>query len=555
MSRRLEPLAWAGLVAVLTAFGAALALEWAPAFPLAGADESEHLLTARRLVEQGTISFRPGDPYEYVNLNLIEGSDGAFHPKHPFGYPLALAVAYALGGPHAPFLVNPIFAVVGLVGAFLFARQLAGPGAAVLAAALLAANPLYGAYALSALSHSMALALTIWGMLLAWRWATGAGSASALGAGLLCGAAALTRYAEALLAAPLAVAVLARWIAAWRERDPAVRGPGVRSACQGTLLLLAGGAIAFAPLLVHQWLAYGSPFTSGQGITERSGVSLRYWLPNTPLTVRQLWQAGLVPITLAGVLALAGLAFRQRVLAAFLGSWMLVHLLLYHSFYWRGGDPYLGDLRYYIDLFPPLVLATVAAAAAFWPPGRSRALVLAAVFVAVVPAGAVETRSAMGLAGQVNRKALEIWRVVRQHVPEGAVVLTDEEFVSALPWVGGHRVYYDPMFHPHFLEGYTPLLQHDRPWPVSRRRIRDWVALLGGRSVEDLAEEERKLVAARLAEGRPVFFVTVGSYVADWRERLGSRFALRTLVEQPLYAEAGPEAGPRALSIFVIEAP
>lgn len=547
-----RPVAWLALFAILTLFAAALARNFVSAFPLAGADESEHLITARSLAERGTATFRPADPYEYVNLNLIEGIEGGFHGKHPFGYPLLCALAYRLGGPDAPFWVNPAAALLGLLGLFGFARMLAGPWAGVVATALLAANPLYGAYALSAMTHSTALAFTIWGLFFVWRWSRNGNLASALLGGLLCGIAATIRYAEVLLALPIAVAVLARFAEARAETDPGRRHAALRACVGGAAGIGVAALLAYAPLMLHQWVAYGSPFTSGQSITESSGLGLQNWPRNTGVLAAQLLESGLLPMFALGLTGLVLLASRRTSLALFLASWALVHFGLYHSFYWRDAKQYVGDMRYYLDLFPPLALAATTATVARFEGLRTRAIALGVLVLAVVPAGAIETSRIMAAAGRVNLRAEEIWRIVRDSVPDGSVIFTDEDFVSALAYLGDYRVYYDPMFHPQFLRDYEPLLAHDRPWPISRRRIRGWKALLGGRSEADLAETERALVSQHLAAGRQVFFLTRGNYLQDWRDRLGASFTIATRLERPLYMEAGPDASSGLMAVHEI---
>ncbi len=548
-------LAALALATILVGFAAALSRDLVPGFALDGADEAEHFLMARRLVEGRGLGVVPGDPYEYVPLNLIEGRDGAYHPKHPFGYPLLLAAAWRLGGPTAPFLVSPVLALIAVVGMFLFGRLLGGTGAGLAAALLLAANPLHGAYALAAMSHAAGLAFTILGLLLVWRWSLGGGVATAVLGGALCGFAGVVRYAEVLLVAPIGLAIALRLADDWRAPTAADRRRRLtRSALQATALV-ASGLAAYAPLLASQWAAYGSPFVTGQSITESSGIGLRYWGRNSVLLLRHLGESGLWPIFALGAAALAGIAWRRDRVAPFLAAWALVHFFLYHSFYWRDAQSWVADMRYYLDLIPPLILALVAFVAAAAPRGRARVAAFAVVLLATVPAGAVQSAKLMALVRRGNLAGAQIGSILRATIPGGAVVFTDEDIVAGLAWLGDYRVYYDLMFHARFLESYEPLLARTGPWPVSRARVRAWQALLGGRSEDDLAQAEREVVEGHLAAGRPVLFVTAGSYTQEWQDVLGPRFEIETVLERPLYLDDADRRFPsRLLSVYAIRA-
>jgi len=56
---------------------------------------------------------------------------------------------------------------------------------------------------------------------------------------------------------------------------------------------------------------------------------------------------------------------------------------------WRGGVHWAADLRYYLDVFPPLALAAAVGAAALRPAARNA--VFAALALTAIPLGAVHS--------------------------------------------------------------------------------------------------------------------------------------------------------------------
>ena len=103
-----------------------------------GPDAGGLFVQARLLATQFTTSFRPESPLQFLGTHWIETPDGDFLSRYPPGFPLVLALAYALGGPGAPFFLNPVLAtsVVGLT--YLVGRRWLGRGMAFWAAMVVA---------------------------------------------------------------------------------------------------------------------------------------------------------------------------------------------------------------------------------------------------------------------------------------------------------------------------------------------------------------------------------------------------------------------------------
>ena len=140
--RWLPPIfSWLGVALVLCLLLRAVCFFYAPAY-FYGIDEGGYLVPAKGLALHGNPAKHTLDsPVEFVGENMVEARPGVFYGKYPIGYPLLCAVAHRLGGPAAPFLVNPAMALLGVVGIYLLGQALIGRLAGFLAAFLLGLHP------------------------------------------------------------------------------------------------------------------------------------------------------------------------------------------------------------------------------------------------------------------------------------------------------------------------------------------------------------------------------------------------------------------------------
>lgn len=180
----------------------------------------------------------------------IAQTTGAEVVEYPLGYPVLIAAATAVGGPYAAYLVAPLMHAVLVWSAFAVARRLSGDLAGVLAAALIASNPVAIMHGIHPMSDVPAAA----SWLAAWAIGLGAGLGAMTASGLLATLAVMIRPNLVPLAAVLGLAWLCRgarirdW-RSWHWRDALVFG-------------IAG---AVGPLLVawSQSTFYGGVATSG----------------------------------------------------------------------------------------------------------------------------------------------------------------------------------------------------------------------------------------------------------------------------------------------------
>ena len=222
--------------------------------PFAGGLDSYGYVSTAKLIAAGRLS-EPQPlaqvlPFENAlsaatPLGHVPRADGeASVPRFPIGLPLVMA-AFSVFGPQGPFFVPLVMALSAL--ALMFALTIAAPNAPnapLFAAALLAVDPLFAAYAMQPMSDVPA---TCWLLAAVWL-ALGDRARGGTAAGLCAGMAILTR--PALFPAVLILLALT-WFS---NRD-------VRRAMAFAAVVLAVVAIQ-AGLNVYM---YGSPVASGYG--------------------------------------------------------------------------------------------------------------------------------------------------------------------------------------------------------------------------------------------------------------------------------------------------
>ena len=178
---------------------------------------------------------------------------GTIVPTYAPGLPLTMALAAAIGGPAAVYLVVPLLGAAAVWCTYLLGRRYAGGASGAAAAVLLAASPAFLYQVVQPMSD---VPVTAWWLLALW----GASANRPFTAGCGTALAVLTRPNLAPAAAVVTSAVV---LHAYARR--AGTGAAARSAAAAAVAFLApvGAAVLFLAWL-HTAL-YGSPFASGYG--------------------------------------------------------------------------------------------------------------------------------------------------------------------------------------------------------------------------------------------------------------------------------------------------
>ncbi len=303
-------------------------------------------------------------------LGFVRGQpDRTMTPSYPPGFPLHMAAfAALLGWGTGPYLVSPVFALLGVLAFYALARELGlSPRESASGAVILALQPVYVFMGLQPMSDSAATTWATVAVLLALlarrapAWAFGAGAAFAV--------ACLTRPTNALLLLPIALAL------PWTL---------------GALYRFALGALpGFTFLFAFNHAAYGHPLRTGYG-----EVGHEFSLAFFPARWRHYthWLGAtftpLLPLAWLGVAGIRETRGRDRLmLLVWFGSFFLFFCTYRHHDSW-------WYLRFLMPAFPALIAGALLAARPVWRalelglhlPGRAlgSARILPAVALAVV---------------------------------------------------------------------------------------------------------------------------------------------------------------------------
>lgn len=238
------------------------------------ADEAAYLLQARNLAE-GHLTLSAGAHGEFFRPWLTGEHDGRLFTKYLPGLPAVLAVPLALVGTAVPAL--GAIAGVWVVSTYAAALKLLGSRrTALLAAALVALSPIaivqsavYLSYALSSALIFAAVACFLLGLTTGCRrWS--------FAAGVLFGAALLTRTFDVVLVGlPLVLLVVLRYRHQLRRLGRGIAWSGVGAAPMVGLLLAYNAAVTGSPLRM--------PLPAVEPL-DTFGFGMRRIMPGDPLT-------------------------------------------------------------------------------------------------------------------------------------------------------------------------------------------------------------------------------------------------------------------------------
>jgi len=532
----------AGLAAMIIVglFGVMLAGFYVPAYE--GTDENGYLCAARRLALTGNAAKRTAHPLEFVSENVVQTDDYVFYPKYPLGYPWLAGLAYRWGGETATFLVNPILAALAVLGVFLLARALVGAFAGVLAALLLATNSLHAGFALSALSHSGSICFAIWGMYFLWRWTQRGGWLNAFAAGGFTAFTYTIRYSEALLVIPVVAMILWRYFSLPEGAMPTERMALVRRWRREVGVMAAGAVVLLAPLWVHHWVAFGAPWKNGYDLCgESTGFAWKWFQENWWLMLTKMNTPGLLLIFPLGLVGLAYVATHDPKRATLLGLWLVPALLLYSAYYWAPQGDGRGFVRFFVSVFPPLIVCALALLCEAVKPRPVWSVALGG-YVALVTT--LNLRGTLTeLDGQTDklRQTRRTWDIVESHVPAGAIVISTGGMLNNLEFTGNYELYSSETFDKAAIKRRIKILDDNDPHPLQRRKAKELARAVGDMNDAQLANLQRSLLASNVAAGRVVAVVCPPEQIRNIRGRLGDAFSYERTTEwlQASYAKNG----------------
>lgn len=569
---------------------------WVPVHP--GVDQNGYLFGGRQLAQTGTMKYAPidpatgqFDPHQFVGRMWV-GADYAkpterFYPKYPIGLPLLVAIALKVGGPtYGPwltYLINPVAMTLAVFGSYLLLRTFCGSFLAMLGQLIFASSPVTMLLAIDSNSHATAVCCVTWGMIGLMAWWKRATPWVALTAGLLLGYAAIIRYSEATMLAPIVLVIVFRlglthkwWRVPWYaiqagwtkiagdERatpdDQAAVSSGeiFRSMFRplrdwlGAALLLVGWLIPVAGLVAYNLVAIGT--YTGYDPTNESkpgqSFTVEHFLENWETMLRHLGNNGLFFIFPIAIIGLTWMfSWRHRV-ALVIAAWILPCLACYTLYYWAPDGTNIGYLRFFLTIFPGLTLCAMwvlghltnlmTQHARSWPGKFAAAMVVP---VAVLLSLAVhlwnntrDLESTQYSRLVLKRNADQILHVI----PERAVIFGgDHSMFHHLQFMQNYSLYdlntYREASNKNLLNNVDP----DDPQGLDPGRSKSLFERLKDYDQKALDERQRNTVLASLNAGRRVFVIeNAGSRRRDRQPRAISDLVRKLTAKPANTAEA-----------------
>jgi Dolichyl-phosphate-mannose-protein mannosyltransferase len=349
----------------------------APAPGRGGIDENAYLLGGRMIAEHGSTGFKPSDDYQFVGAMWMRAKNGWYYPKYPYGSSFLNAFPVLLHRPQWAFSISPACMCLAVLGMFFLARPIVGSFYALLAMIVLAMCPTTLDLSIVPNSHATALCVVVWGIFFLMRWWASGRWPFGVAAGLLLGYAVTVRYTEALLlfplypmdvvkmdgfigpktiiflkvlgllpVGPIGIAVLSR-----------VQWKSWRSFLSAAVPVMAW-AVPVVALVTFNWFTLGH-LTGYDTTNESSGFSLEFFFDKWEFAVNQLYLIGLfifAPLGVAGLILMYRGNWRTALL---LTLWFVPGTWLYMTYYWGADMPGIWYMRFFLTLFPPLIIAAM----------------------------------------------------------------------------------------------------------------------------------------------------------------------------------------------------
>lgn len=284
--------AWLTRIAMLTAICGSVATWFRFLLATIGGADSYGYVSASHMIAQGRL-IDPAPIAEWLSapnrmaiaspLGWAPSPDGSgIVPTYPIGVSILMALFSVFGGSSAVFYVSPAAALLTLFLVYRLARKWFDAETGLFAAAIVAWNPVFIAYAKQPMSD---MAASMW-IMLALVLAMRISNRSAFAAGLAAGAVVITRPALLIGAAMIPVAAY-RGDEGQRLRRMLMAGAGL---AVGVLIQTAIQQQLFGSPLVTGYGASGTLFSLGYLTTNLKIFFVRYGLA----VVGPLWITGLI---------------------------------------------------------------------------------------------------------------------------------------------------------------------------------------------------------------------------------------------------------------------
>jgi len=391
-------------------------------------DANGYMAQARLIAKLGRSDIVTESPAQYVGDHWMRTEVGHYYGQYPPGLPAFLAVFFRLWGPTATLGVIPLLGSLSLVALFLVCREWVGLNWGLLAAVLMALNPVANEHAMAADSHTAVCFFLLCGLFCLIRWDRTGSTWWAAGAGLCVGVIPTIRYAEALFLPAFALFV----VLGLRRR------PGWwRSLSSG----IAAASLPVVALAMRNQEAFGAFWRTGYSISnEQTAFGLGNFARNVIPYLVMILVMGAGPLVLVGVAGVISLWKRGpwRRHALFLTA-LVVPITLLCMFYYWGADPF--SMRFLLPTFFVYAIAGVwflRFSTEFQPRKAWNWSVILLLVTATW--GLPLSILALHRIKRDNSMLATATRAIAEHIDPGSVVIADGGLQQHLDFVGSWRL-------------------------------------------------------------------------------------------------------------------
>ncbi|HUT64473.1 MAG TPA: glycosyltransferase family 39 protein, partial [Anaerolineae bacterium] len=387
-------------------------------------DANGYFVQAKLIAKEHRTYFKTESIIQYVGDHWHKTGNNGYFSEYPPGFPAILAVVFWIFGPEATLLVNPLMASVSLFALFLTCRVWIGRWWGLLAAALMAFNPIANQHALVADSHTATLFFLIWALYFIARWNNTHSLWWSFGTGLFLGIIPTIRYPEVLFTIAFGLFLMLN-----------LRGD--RTVWRSLIAGVIGFALPFGTLCIRNHLAFGAFWKTGYSLLNRPiGFGWNYFITHSIHYLQELQSEGCGLMFGLGLIGIAALCARRDTWkrSIFWAVLILPITLLYMAYFW---PPDHASMRFLLPTFPVYTIASVWLLQMLSENQRKAAYVGSAVLLFfMISWGLPLSIQPMKNLKSTNAALVQVTRALKNHAEPGSIVIANKHILQHIDFVG-----------------------------------------------------------------------------------------------------------------------
>ncbi len=517
------------LTALLALYGAFLYAYFIPTDD--GDDPNGYHVCAKMFQEHGRFYQKPTDQLSFLGTMWVVNDKNEFYPKYPPFYPWLAGLAMRFFGDQAGFYINPICALLAILGIYFLSRSLLPPWAAFLAALSLASNPTFNLYAIRQLSHSSSICFLIWGYVLFFlalradvpRWGR---TPLLFISGLTIAFTAGIRYTNVIMALPALLCI----------GFPILKSPKKISHELRFFVFCTALAIPYGFLAYYHWQSFGHFLLTGYALTEeQTGFTWSYFLQNIVLYVKGLIRLGLGPLFPFFIFGFI-CVWRQNWRKGAFFTISVVPLSILSSFYYWVPDE--GD-HGFLRLLLPTIVAEIILAFFFLNKIHTQKKFARETFTWLTTAliliqfswGSLESIGLVEKQSARNRLTQIKLQFILDHAPEGSVVFAKPRFLNALDFHQKYKLYPNRLLNRRQLKKYVDRVLKPCPGSLQKDRAYLMKRLLLDIDPKHYDAKIRELFQRHLDSKHAVFILNVPKMIDELQTIHQRHFNIEIIAE------------------------